>query len=155
MTSSLPAFGPTGSPVSDSDVDGMAVVRLAVVLSRTHLQTALAAGYAEMGEGRALADLDVSEIRREVEGYLGANALIQLYRETDALGARSSSPWLAALDEAITRAYSLPAATVGPSQPPRYGEGTVTLPTEDHGDVTLEEPSWCAGHADHGPQHGV
>jgi hypothetical protein len=151
VTSSLPAFGPTGSPVSDSDVDGMAVVRLAVVLSRTHLQTALAAGYAEMGEGRALADLDVSEIRREVEGYLGANALIQLYRETDALGARPSSPWLAALDEAITRAYSLPAATVGPSQPPRYGEGTVTLATEDFGDVTLEEPSWCVGHADHRP----
>jgi hypothetical protein len=28
---------------------------------------------------------------------------------------------------------------------------TVTLPTEDHGDVTLPEPSWCAGHADHRP----
>lgn len=23
---------------------------------------------------------------------------------------------------------------------------TVTLPTIDHGDVTLPEPSWCAGH---------
>lgn len=28
---------------------------------------------------------------------------------------------------------------------------TVTLPTEDHGDVTLPEPAWCAGHADHRP----
>ncbi|MFG3234976.1 DUF6907 domain-containing protein [Streptomyces antibioticus] len=28
---------------------------------------------------------------------------------------------------------------------------TVTLPTEDHGDVTLPEPSWCAGHAGHRP----
>jgi len=28
---------------------------------------------------------------------------------------------------------------------------TVTLPTLDHGDVTLPEPSWCAGHADHRP----
>jgi hypothetical protein len=28
---------------------------------------------------------------------------------------------------------------------------TITLPTEDHGDVTLDEPSWCAGHADHRP----
>lgn len=28
---------------------------------------------------------------------------------------------------------------------------TVTLPTEDAGDVTLPEPSWCAGHADHRP----
>jgi hypothetical protein len=25
-------------------------------------------------------------------------------------------------------------------------ERTVTLPTHDHGDVTLPEPSWCAGH---------
>lgn len=26
---------------------------------------------------------------------------------------------------------------------------TVTLPTEDHGDVTIPEPTWCRGHADH------
>ncbi|MEU8532086.1 DUF6907 domain-containing protein [Streptomyces parvulus] len=30
---------------------------------------------------------------------------------------------------------------------------TVTLPTTDHGDVTLPEPSWCAGHNDHRPQY--
>ncbi|MFK0125576.1 DUF6907 domain-containing protein [Streptomyces nigra] len=28
---------------------------------------------------------------------------------------------------------------------------TITLPTEDYGDVTLTEPAWCAGHADHRP----
>ncbi|WP_075662244.1 DUF6907 domain-containing protein [Streptomyces acidiscabies] len=28
---------------------------------------------------------------------------------------------------------------------------TVTLATVDHGDVTLPEPSWCLGHADHHP----
>jgi len=28
---------------------------------------------------------------------------------------------------------------------------TVTLATVDHGDVTLPEPSWCRGHADHHP----
>lgn len=27
----------------------------------------------------------------------------------------------------------------------------ITLPTLDHGDVTLPEPSWCIGHADHRP----
>lgn len=27
----------------------------------------------------------------------------------------------------------------------------VTLATSDHGDVTLPEPSWCLGHADHRP----
>ncbi|MFC8866369.1 DUF6907 domain-containing protein [Streptomyces sp. NPDC057148] len=31
------------------------------------------------------------------------------------------------------------------------GLGTITLPTADHGDVTLPEPSWCAGHAHHDP----
>ncbi|WUR84492.1 hypothetical protein OG967_39835 [Streptomyces phaeochromogenes] len=30
---------------------------------------------------------------------------------------------------------------------------TVTLPTRDHGDVTLDEPTWCAGHADHRPDN--
>ncbi|MEU8524829.1 hypothetical protein AB0C77_04395 [Streptomyces sp. NPDC048629] len=28
---------------------------------------------------------------------------------------------------------------------------TVTLPTIDHGPVTLPEPAWCTGHADHIP----
>ncbi|MFJ1808525.1 MULTISPECIES: DUF6907 domain-containing protein [unclassified Streptomyces] len=28
---------------------------------------------------------------------------------------------------------------------------TVTLPTIDAGDVTIPEPSWCVGHADHRP----
>ncbi|MGW3813451.1 DUF6907 domain-containing protein [Streptomyces sp. NPDC005046] len=29
---------------------------------------------------------------------------------------------------------------------------TVTLATADHGPVTVEEPSWCAGHAHHDPE---
>lgn len=29
---------------------------------------------------------------------------------------------------------------------------TVTLSTGDHGDVTLPEPSWCAGHVHHDPE---
>ncbi|MEU9641501.1 hypothetical protein [Streptomyces sp. NPDC048188] len=32
------------------------------------------------------------------------------------------------------------------------GRGTITLPTVDHGDVTLPEPSWCRGHAHHDPR---
>ncbi|MFJ3229793.1 DUF6907 domain-containing protein [Streptomyces sp. NPDC086787] len=28
---------------------------------------------------------------------------------------------------------------------------TVTLRTLDHGNVTMPEPAWCAGHADHRP----
>lgn len=32
---------------------------------------------------------------------------------------------------------------------------TVTLTTLDHGEVTLPEPSWCAGHDDHRPVHRV
>lgn len=30
-------------------------------------------------------------------------------------------------------------------------EPTVTLPTSDAGEITLPEPSWCTGHADHRP----
>ena len=26
---------------------------------------------------------------------------------------------------------------------------SITLPTIDHGEITLPEPSWCVGHADH------
>ena len=26
---------------------------------------------------------------------------------------------------------------------------TIVLPTEDHGPITLPEPAWCRGHADH------
>ncbi|MFE7803998.1 DUF6907 domain-containing protein [Streptomyces sp. NPDC057430] len=32
---------------------------------------------------------------------------------------------------------------------------TVTLPTIDHGDITLPEPAWCTGHADHIPGYRV
>lgn len=31
-------------------------------------------------------------------------------------------------------------------QQPRYGDGTVTLQTLDHGEVTVDEPRWCVGH---------
>lgn len=31
-------------------------------------------------------------------------------------------------------------------QPPRYGNGTVTIDTFDQGDVTVPEPTWCRGH---------
>ncbi|MFD5105701.1 DUF6907 domain-containing protein [Streptomyces cinereoruber] len=32
---------------------------------------------------------------------------------------------------------------------------TITLPTIDHGPVTLPEPGWCTGHAGHVPGHRV
>ncbi|WP_053643541.1 MULTISPECIES: DUF6907 domain-containing protein [unclassified Streptomyces] len=31
----------------------------------------------------------------------------------------------------------------------------ITLPTIDHGDVTLPEPGWCTGHAGHIPGYRV
>lgn len=34
-------------------------------------------------------------------------------------------------------------------------ERTITLATNDAGDVTLPEPTWCAGHDDHLPGHRV
>lgn len=35
-----------------------------------------------------------------------------------------------------------------PRQQPRYGDGTVTLQTTDHGEITIPEPEWCDGHED-------
>ena len=32
------------------------------------------------------------------------------------------------------------------------GPRTITLPTADHGPVTLPEPAWCAGHTLHDPE---
>ncbi|MFD0434768.1 DUF6907 domain-containing protein [Streptomyces chartreusis] len=31
-------------------------------------------------------------------------------------------------------------------------EPTITLATSDHGNITLPEPSWCAGHTHHDPE---
>ncbi|MEV4936324.1 DUF6907 domain-containing protein [Streptomyces zaomyceticus] len=31
----------------------------------------------------------------------------------------------------------------------------ITLPTVDHGDVTLPEPGWCTGHASHTPGYRI
>ncbi|MFD6998819.1 DUF6907 domain-containing protein [Streptomyces mirabilis] len=30
---------------------------------------------------------------------------------------------------------------------------TITLPTSDFGDVTVDEPAWCDGHPDHRPDY--
>ncbi|MER5892298.1 hypothetical protein [Streptomyces sp. NPDC001876] len=30
---------------------------------------------------------------------------------------------------------------------------TVTVPTLDHGDITIPEPAWCIGHADARPEY--
>lgn len=55
---------------------------------------------------------------------------------------------LAMLDE--------PAGASGQDVPPTVPDGgtgvTVTLVTVDHGPVTMPEPTWCAGHADHRPE---
>ncbi|MGW7343996.1 DUF6907 domain-containing protein [Streptomyces sp. NPDC054854] len=33
------------------------------------------------------------------------------------------------------------------------GPRTVTVPTLDHGPVTMPEPAWCAGHTGQGPEY--
>lgn len=103
-----PVFGPTLIN-RDDDSDAHVIVQVALVLSREHLRTALAIGYAEMNDGRELDELTVKEIREEVEGHLGACAVIEIDRESRSVSARLARPdraqLLAALDAALDRAY--------------------------------------------------
>ncbi|WP_405595157.1 DUF6907 domain-containing protein [Streptomyces sp. NBC_01092] len=144
-----PAFGPT-EILGDEGETPFAVVRVALALPREQLRAALAFGHAEMAGEPPLSEMSVADIRREVEGYLGANAVVEAYRETVAVTARLAAPEHRQLrddlDAALDRAYRPAADRPLDVQEPRYGDGTVTLQTLDHGDVTVPEPDWCAGH---------
>ncbi|MEV0639020.1 hypothetical protein AB0I77_29570 [Streptomyces sp. NPDC050619] len=145
MSTPPPSFGPT-EIIRDEDTEAFAIVQLALAVPRDQLRAALLIGHAQMAGEPPLADMDVLDIRREVEGYLGACAVIDLYREADTITVRlAEHPELAAeLDAAIDRAYKPRPAP--PVQQPVYGDGTVTLDTLDHGRITIPEPTWCTGH---------
>jgi hypothetical protein len=146
VNENLPTFGPTEVFPCDENSEAFAVVRLAVEVSRDQLRTALAIGHAELNGTPPLDDMAVLAIRREVEGHLAAAATISLYRETESVVRRVNEVGaLPAIDAAIGRAYTRP-ADERLQQNPRYGEGTVTLQTLDHGEITAVEPRWCEGH---------
>ncbi|MGW3651875.1 DUF6907 domain-containing protein [Streptomyces sp. NPDC000878] len=151
----LPVYGPT-EVFQEEDTAPDVVVRVAFALSRVQLLTALSIGFTEMNSGRDAEHLTVDEVRREVEGWLHAAASVELerYVSQGQLTAHPAEvqPVMDGLGAALDRAY--PPVAVGektvadlrPVQRPRYGDGTVTLQTLDHGEITIAEPAWCLGH---------
>ncbi|MFB7739591.1 hypothetical protein ACFC08_35630 [Streptomyces sp. NPDC056112] len=147
MSTQPPAFGPT-EIIGDDEHTPHAIVVLAVALPHEQLRAALAIGHGQMAGEPPLEDMSADDVRREVEGYLGACAVVELDRETDSINERLAPEHAAALNTAIDHAYTRPAPAPRQQQDPRYGNGTVTLQTKDHGEVVLPEPAWCIGHDD-------
>jgi len=145
----LPTYGPT-EVFREEDVTPDVIVRVAFALSREQLMTALTIGFTELVPDVDAETIAVEETRKEVEGWLHAAAIIELdrYVTQGQLTAYpvEAQPVIDALAAALDRAY--PPRTPEPvRQPPRYGDGTVTLETFDQGDVTVPEPAWCIGHS--------
>ncbi|MEU1497011.1 hypothetical protein [Streptomyces sp. NPDC005732] len=147
MTADLPRFGPTKTFPGDEDSTPLAAVTLSVTVTREQLRAALGIGHMELAGEPPLADLTVKETRREVEGYLAAAAILGSDAELRAAAASFGDELTAELDAAIDRAYTRPNHPKIP-QTPHYRDGTVTLQTLDHGEVTIPEPAWCTGHDD-------
>ncbi|MGW0372444.1 DUF6907 domain-containing protein [Streptomyces coeruleorubidus] len=147
MTTPPPSFGPT-EIIGDEEQTPFAIVHLAIALPREQLRAALAIGHAEMAGEPPLPEMSAVDIRREVEGHLGACAVIELDREAASINERLSPELAAELDAAIDRAYIRPEPPQPEGQQPRYGDGVVTLQTIDQGEVVEPEPAWCLGHDD-------
>jgi hypothetical protein len=150
VTAELPVFGPT-EVFREEDVTPDVVVRVAFALSREQLLTALSIGFTELIPDVDAETITVEETRTEVEGWLHAAAVIELdrYVTQGQLTAYppEARPVMDALSAALDRAYP-PRREPAPRavQQPRYGDGTVTLQTLDHGEITIGEPRWCTGH---------
>jgi hypothetical protein len=145
----LPTFGPFEVQGGVDELEpAVAVVRVAFALTRTQLVTALAMSFAGLGPDRTPESLTDDEVRREVEGQLAAEALIEIDHQMEHDEQHGFTPEqqraIDLLAAAVDRAFS-PAAPL-PVQEPRRGEGTVTLQTVDRGEVTVSEPAWCVGH---------
>lgn len=144
----LPVFGPT-EVFGDEGYTPELVVRVAYKLSREQALTALSIGFTDLVPDVDAETITVEETRTELEGWLAAQSIIELDRHV--IQARATTypaeaqTVMDALARALDRAYP-PRRPEPVRQPPRYGNGTVTLDTFDHGDVTVPEPTWCAGH---------
>lgn len=148
MNEQLPVFGPSEIFGGVDELEpAVAVVRVAFALTRAQLLTALAMGFSGIAVDRTPESLMDVEVRQEVEGCLASEALVELDRQVE-MDSRGFSPEqqrvMDLLAAAVDRAYSTtPELLV---QEPRRGEGTVTLLTDDRGEVTVSEPEWCVGH---------
>lgn len=145
----LPVYGPT-EVFDDEGVTPDVVVRVAYALSRQQLLTALTIGFTEMLPTLDAFNLSTEDVRREVEAWFAAEGItaVDQYMAQGQLTAYpvEAQPVMDALAEALDRAY--PPRTAEPvRRAPRYGDGTVTIETVDHGEVTEPEPAWCIGHS--------
>jgi hypothetical protein len=149
VTAELPVYGPTDL-FDDEGITPDVIVRVAIALSRKQLLTALTIGFTEMIPTLDADNLTVEDVRREVEGWFAAQGIVEVdrYEAQGQLTAYpvEAQPVMDALAAALDRAYP-PRAPEPVRRPPRYGDGTVTLDTFDHGDVTVPEPAWCIGHS--------
>lgn len=149
----LPVFGPFEVQGGVDELEpAVAVVRVAFALTRAQLVTALGMSFAGLGPDRTPESLTDDEVRREIEGQLAAEAIIELDRQAEDDEEHGFTPVqqrvMDLLAEAVDRAYPPPPVPNGTVavQAPRYGDGTVTLTTLDHGEITIDEPRWCLGH---------
>ncbi|MEV4043119.1 hypothetical protein [Streptomyces sp. NPDC049744] len=147
----LPTFGPFETQGGVDELEpAIAEIRVAFALTRTQLLTVLAMGFAGLGADRTPESLTDDEVRREVEGQLAAEAIIEIDRQMEANDRTVFPPdqqqAMDALGVAVDRAFAWPEEPSRIVQRPRYGDGVVTLQTEDSGEVTVREPAWCIGH---------
>lgn len=145
----LPVFGPFEVQGGVDELEpAVAVVQVAFALTRTQLVTALAMSFAGLGPERTPESLTDDEVRREVEGQLAAEAIIELDQMMEANERTVFPPMqqraMDLLGVAVDRAFA--AAPPLPVQEPRHADGRVTLLTVDRGEVTVPEPEWCVGH---------
>jgi hypothetical protein len=142
----VPIFGPTGAIPCDEGYEPFAAVRMDLVVTREQLRAALAIGHAEMAGEPPLDNMNVRDVRQEVEGHLGVCAISRLDEEAGSINARLSPELAAQLDAAIDRAYTVREIVREEQRPYSYSDGTVMLRTLDRGEVLIAEPEWCKGH---------
>lgn len=155
----LPAFGPSEVFGGVDDLTpAVAVVRVAMALTREQLSTALGIAFAEIAADGPAESLTDEEVRREIELHLAAQAFhsvdMQMERDANRQWDDETRRILDAIAAKVDQAYAqVTKATVvadpppaQPTQNPVYGDGTVTVDTLDHGRVTMPEPAWCEGH---------
>lgn len=147
----VPVYGPGETQnVHDDQPAPHVVIRVAYQLSRWELLAALADGYATSNTGQSPDDMTVQQIRDDVESFLAGTSSLDLDARVEAIAGqieRGDHPeQMAALLRAMDRAYPPRNEREPTMQQPRYGDGTVTLQTLDHGEITITEPRWCMGH---------
>lgn len=114
--SELPAFGPSEVFGGVDELEpAVAVVRVAVALTRTQLVTALGISFAGIAAEQTPEALTDGQVRQEVEGYLASEALSELDRQMERDEGRVFSPEsqrvMQVLAAAVDRAY--PPVTAG------------------------------------------